>query len=144
MGLYERWCDATKNKDKRKHYWTYVEKDSGRDEIRDALAETIRSHYDRLERIAEDVERLGYKIAAKILSEAMPQTPKGRSGDLGEILATELVEEEITRSDIPNDDLASPSASLRTIFPRGRRDYQRASNAGKSTGEEAEIEPARQ
>lgn len=86
MGLYERWCDATKNKDKRKHYWTYVEKDGGRDEIRDALAETIRSHYDRLERIAEDVERLGYKITAKILSEAMPQTPKGRSGDLGEIL----------------------------------------------------------
>jgi len=31
---------------------------------------TIRSHYDRLERIAEDVERLGYKVAAQILSEA--------------------------------------------------------------------------
>lgn len=41
------------------------------------------------------MERLGFKVAAKILSEAMPQTPKGRSGDLGEILATELVEEEI-------------------------------------------------
>ena len=41
------------------------------------------------------MKRLGYKVAAKILSEAMPQTPKGRSGDLGEILATELVEEEI-------------------------------------------------
>ena len=84
-----------RKKDKRKHYWTYVEKDGGRDEIRDDLAETIRSHYDRLERIAEDVDRLGYKVAAKILSEVMPQTPKGRSGDLGEILATELVEEEI-------------------------------------------------
>jgi len=95
VGLYEKWCDATKEKDKRKRYWTYVEKDGGRDEIRDQLAETIRSHYDRLERIAEDVDRLGYKVAAKILSEAMPQTPKGRSGDLGEILATELVEEEI-------------------------------------------------
>lgn len=95
MGLYERWCEATKEKDKRKHYWTYVEKDGGRDEISAHLAKTIRSHYDRLERIAEDVERLGYKIAAKILSEAMPQTDKGRSGDLGEILATELVEEEI-------------------------------------------------
>ena len=95
MSLYERWCDATREKDKRKHYWTYVEKDDGRDEIRDALAETIRSHYDRLERIAEDVDRLGYKVAAEILSEAMPQTSKGRSGDLGEILATELVEEEI-------------------------------------------------
>ena len=95
MGLYERWCESTKEKDKRKHYWTYVEKDGGRDEISGDLAETIRSHYDRLERIAEDVERLGYTVAAKILSEAMPQTAKGRSGDLGEILATELVEEEI-------------------------------------------------
>lgn len=35
------------------------------------------------------MERLGYEVAAQILSEAMPQTPKGRSGDLGEILATE-------------------------------------------------------
>ena len=95
MGLYERWCESTKEKDKRKHYWTYVEKDGGRDEIRDDLAKTIRSHYDRLERIAEDVKRLGYEVAGGILSAAMPQTPKGRSGDLGEILATELVEEEI-------------------------------------------------
>ncbi|HMM45301.1 MAG TPA: DUF1837 domain-containing protein [Candidatus Macondimonas sp.] len=95
MGLYERWCDSTKERDRRKHYWIYVEKDGGRNEIRRDLAETIRSHYDWLERIAEDVNRLGYKVAAKILSEEMPQTDKGRSGDLGEILATELVEEEI-------------------------------------------------
>lgn len=95
MGLYVNWCDATRKEDKHKYYWTYVEKDGGRDRIRDDLAEIIRSHYDRLERIAEDVERLGYEVAAKILSEAMPKTPKGRSGDLGEILATELVEEEI-------------------------------------------------
>jgi hypothetical protein len=27
VGLYERWCDATKEKDKRKRYLTYVEKD---------------------------------------------------------------------------------------------------------------------
>lgn len=95
MELYKRWCKPTKIKDKRKHYWTYVEKDGGRDEVRDDLAETVRSHYDRLERIAEDVKRLGYEAASEILSTAMPQTAKGRSGDLGEILATELVEEEI-------------------------------------------------
>ena len=59
------------------------------------MAETIRSHYDRLEYIAEDVDRLGYRLAAEILSTAMSRTPKGRSGDLGEILATELVDEEI-------------------------------------------------
>jgi hypothetical protein len=95
VGLYERWFESTKEKDKRKRYWTYVEKDGGRDEICDDLTETIRSHYDRLERIAEDVKRLGYEVAGEILRTAMPQTAKGRSGDLGEILATELVEEEI-------------------------------------------------
>ena len=95
MNLYKKWCVPTKEQDNRKYFWTYVEKDGGRDEIHDDLAETIRSHYDRLERIAEDVDRLGYKVAADILSEAMPQTSRGRSGDLGEILATELVEEEI-------------------------------------------------
>jgi hypothetical protein len=95
VGLYKKWCNATKSEHKRKNYWTYVEKQGGRDKVRDNIAETIRSHYDRLERIAEDVERLGYEVAAAILREAMPQTPKGRSGDLGEILATELVEEEI-------------------------------------------------
>ncbi len=95
VGLYERWCEATKKKDKRKYYWTYVEREGSRDEIRADFAATIRSHYDRLERIAEDVKRLGYKAAAQILSEALPQTAKGRSGDLGEILATELVEEEV-------------------------------------------------
>lgn len=95
MKLYGKWCESTKKHSKRKHYWTYVEKDGGRDEIRNRLVETIRSHYDRLERIAEDVKRLGYGDASKILRAALPQTAKGRSGDLGEILATELVEEEI-------------------------------------------------
>ena len=55
----------------------------------------MRSHYDRIERIAEDVARLGYKSAAEILRAELPQTAKSRSGDLGEILAVELVEEEI-------------------------------------------------
>jgi hypothetical protein len=95
VGLYKKWCEATKEKDKRKRYWTYVEKDGGRDEIRDDLAEVIRSHYDRLERIADDVKQLGYEFASEILRTATPQTARGRSGDLGEILATELVEEEI-------------------------------------------------
>lgn len=95
MSLYDKWCEAAKEDDKRKHYWTYVEKNGGRDEIRKDLPNTIRSHYDRLERLAEDVKRLGFEVAAEILRTAMPQTTKGRSGDLGEILATELVEEEI-------------------------------------------------
>lgn len=95
MGLYKRWCESTIEKGERKHYWTYVERAGGRIEIREDLVKTIRSHYDRLERIAEDVKRLGFEVASEILRAATPQTKKGRSGDLGEILATELVEEEI-------------------------------------------------
>lgn len=95
MTLYKDWCDTTKETEGRKHYWSFVEKAEGRDEICDALTETMRSHYDRLDRIADDVARLGYVAAAKILNTVLPQTAKARSGELGEILATELVEEEI-------------------------------------------------
>lgn len=95
MNLYQKWCESTKENSDRKHYYTYVEKDGARDEICDDLAKTVRSHYHRLELIADDVKRLGYEVAGEILRTAMPQSAKGRSGDLGEILATELVEEEI-------------------------------------------------
>ena len=57
-GPHKRWCDDSRKRDKRKRCWTYVEKDGGRDKIRDDLAEIIRSHYDRPERIADDVDRL--------------------------------------------------------------------------------------
>ena len=52
-----------------------------------------RSHYDTLQNIADDVARLGYTGAAAILKERISQTNKARSGELGEILAVELVEE---------------------------------------------------
>ena len=95
MKIYKEWCDATKEKKNRQRYWTYVEKPDGRDKIHDHLVVAVRSHYDKLERIAEDISLLGYEVAARILRAELPQTPKGRSGDLGEILAAELVEDEI-------------------------------------------------
>jgi Cap4 SAVED domain len=95
VALFKKWCDSEKDEEGRKRYWTLVEKDEGRAKIQAPLVETMRSHYDRLERIAADVERLGYAAAAKILNAELPKTPTARSGDLGEILATELVEEEI-------------------------------------------------
>lgn len=95
MGLFEKWCDSTKESDNRKCYWTYTERVGARDDVLKDVATVIRSHYGRLEHIAEDVERLGYEQAADILRQQMPQTPINRSGDLGEILATELVEEEV-------------------------------------------------
>ena len=95
MTLFENWCEFGEEKSARKRYWSLAESKGGRNAIRKLLARTMRSHYDRLERIADDVERLGYAGAAAILAAQIPQNQKARSGDLGEILATELVEEKI-------------------------------------------------
>jgi hypothetical protein len=45
--------------------------------------------------IAEDVRELGFAGASALLAERLPRTPRARSGELGEILATELIEEEL-------------------------------------------------
>jgi hypothetical protein len=100
VGLFKTWCDSYGEEDECKRYWSFSEKKGGRDAIRTSLAKTMRSHYDRMERIAADVARLGYEAAATILAAAIPKKPKARSGDLGEILATELVEEKI-RLNVP-------------------------------------------
>ena len=93
MGLYDKWCEVERTDEEGKHFWLYVEKPGGRDAINDDLVNTIRSHYDRLEDIADSVDDLGYEMASEVLREMMPIESIGRSGDFGEILATELVEE---------------------------------------------------
>jgi hypothetical protein len=95
MLLYSNWCKVQRTENKRKRLWKFIEKANGRDTVKTLLYATVRSHYDSVDRIANDVEELGYKAAAGILRERLPRTKKARSGDLGEILACELVEEEM-------------------------------------------------
>jgi hypothetical protein len=95
MPLFDDWCDNDEEEDERKRLWKLTEKGNGREAIIDSLAETVRSHYDSLERIADDVEDLGYEEASAILRERLPRSKKARSGDLGEILASELTEEKL-------------------------------------------------
>lgn len=93
MGLYEDWCDHGGEQKGRKRYLLLTEKEDGRDAVLEGLGRTVRSHYDRLERIADDVDQLGFGDAAAILRERLPTKPRSRAGDLGEILASELAEE---------------------------------------------------
>lgn len=94
MQLFDVWCEIDKKEESQgKHFWSLKEKTNGREAIKRLLTERIRSHYDQPEKISEDVARLGYKAAAEILKVRLPQTQKARSGELGEILAVELVEE---------------------------------------------------
>lgn len=93
MALYEDWCDQDGEEAGSKRYVTLTEKDDGRDAVIVELTETVRSHYERLDRIADDIDHLGYEAAATILRELLPTTTKMRAGELGEILASEFAQE---------------------------------------------------
>jgi hypothetical protein len=95
VAIFEEWCDFDREGEERKRLWKLTEKAGGRAAIRDELCETLRHHYRAAERMADDIESLGFPGAAAIIAELLPRTATARSGDLGEVLATELVEEEI-------------------------------------------------
>jgi hypothetical protein len=93
MKLYDTWCKGTPIKGGRKIYLELAEKTGGRKAVRKRLGAIVRDHYGKAEHIADDVAALGFEGAAEILREVMPAGKRMRSGDLGEILATELTEE---------------------------------------------------
>lgn len=93
MPIYDDWCEFGERVEGRKRFWTLTERADGRAAISARLAELVRTHYDTQERIADDIEALGYDAAATILRTLLPQTRRARAGDLGEILAAQLAEE---------------------------------------------------
>ncbi|WP_440636629.1 Hachiman antiphage defense system protein HamA [Bradyrhizobium sp. PUT101] len=95
MPLFAEWCEFESTVSEKKRLLQLREKVGGRDAIASILASVMRSHYDDVTRIAQDVSELGYSQAAALLSERMPRSATARSGELGEILATELVEEKL-------------------------------------------------
>lgn len=95
MALFKEWCDCESTGGAGKKLLKYAEKADGRAKIAATLPGIVRSHYDDARRIADDVASLGYTKAAALLAERMPRSERARSGELGEILATELVEESL-------------------------------------------------
>lgn len=91
--LFANWCDAEQAGEETRRLTKLRERQGGRVAVAAQLSETIRSHYDDVGRIAQDIVDLGYPQAAAILAERMPRSVRARSGELGEILATEFVEE---------------------------------------------------
>jgi hypothetical protein len=93
MPLFADWCEHTSDDSGLKRLFKYTEKAGGRAAVSATLPKVMRSHYDDTARIAADVAQLGYAKAAALLAERMPRSKTARSGEFGEILATELVEE---------------------------------------------------
>jgi hypothetical protein len=92
--LFADWCNMEHAGDEAKRLYKLTERAGGRAAIQRDLPNIIRSHYDEMDRIAEDIRDLGYPQAAAILVERMPRSTRARSGELGEILAAELIEEQ--------------------------------------------------
>ena len=54
MAIYNKWCKAHRSENKRKRLWKFTEKANGRDAVKTQLYATVRSHYDSVDRIADD------------------------------------------------------------------------------------------
>lgn len=90
--VFRRWLKP-QQKAVGKHLLSLFTEHGGvRDNLIDKLREVVRSHYVAPEATAKRLAELGAPETAALLREHLPSTKKARSGDLGEILATEIVE----------------------------------------------------
>ena len=91
--MLDEWLQMIEDRrSERKTLFTLTEQDGGRDAVSERLIDRIRCHYDDLQNIADDIERLGFPGAARIFQQRLPTRAGARSGELGEILAVEFVE----------------------------------------------------
>jgi len=60
---------------------------------KEILAAVVPEHYAAPDRLADILRKLGKPAVAKYVETLLPNTPSLRSGDLGEILATEYIDE---------------------------------------------------
>ena len=95
VDLYRQWCCGKRTLDGRKTLWRLNEREGARDEVLKDLSDRVLNHYISDEEIARFVETLDFPKAAESIRELLPMAATGRSGDLGEILAAEFVEERL-------------------------------------------------
>jgi len=93
--LFKNWCAHNHKNDGRKKLTKLIEKKDGRADTIDDVVNITTSHYASDEEISNWIELLGYETAASLLKEQYPQGATGRSADLGEILASEYIEDEL-------------------------------------------------
>jgi len=95
MSLFSNWFQTKKDEDEDACLWMLQENPNQQKTVRNEFCKIVRSHYDELDAIAQDIKDLGYPAASAIFNERLPVTKKARSGELGEIMATEFAEENL-------------------------------------------------
>ncbi|MET4323975.1 hypothetical protein ABIC02_007767 [Bradyrhizobium sp. RT5a] len=92
MARFKDWCDSLDGKVGTHHRRVMTGKTAMLDAGIEATAAVVPGHYASEERVVHALRRLGKKGAAKLIEDKLPTTKQIRSGDLGEIFATEWID----------------------------------------------------
>jgi len=95
-----QWLDVSTSVVGRHSLRVLTERDGSRSSVLDDLRELVRGHYVDPKLTAKRIASLGAPKTAALLREHVPTGKRARSGDLGEVLATELAEQEL-QYDVP-------------------------------------------
>lgn len=92
MVQFDDWCNSADTPIGNHHLRVMTGRPADATTAVRVTAAAIPGHYATEERIARAMVRLGKPEAARVITELLPQTPQIRSGDLGEIYATEWID----------------------------------------------------
>jgi len=122
-------------------------------DARNLVAAVVPGHYASEEHIARALERLGKQAAADFIRKKLPTSKSMRSGDLGEIFATEFIAEK-TAYDVPIKKLRwkdHRNMALRgddvigiLLTPEGRLQFLKAESKSRVNLSAAVLEKARE
>jgi hypothetical protein len=93
--LFDEWLEPSRASIGRHSLLLLKESDGARTGVLDRLRDLIANHYVDPKVTASRLASLGAPKTAKLLREHIPTKKKARSGDLGEILATEVAEQQL-------------------------------------------------
>ena len=92
MSIFDDWFDISTKAINGHDYKAINPLDGDLKPVVEDIAQVVSNHYIDPESIAHTLERLGKPAAANKIRTKIPQTKKIRSGDLGEILGTEYID----------------------------------------------------
>lgn len=92
MVQFNDWCDSADTPLGNHHVRVMTGRPADAATGIQVTATAVPAHYAAEERIAAALARLGKAAAAQMVTDLLPQTPQIRSGDLGEIYATEWID----------------------------------------------------
>lgn len=92
MVQFNDWCDSADTPLGKHHVRVMTGRPAHAATGIQVTATAVPAHYAAEERIAAALARLGKAAAAQMITDLLPQTPQIRSGDLGEIYATEWID----------------------------------------------------